>query len=103
LILVEEEMRRSLAFCSWWAQWWIARASNQMGNAAHVAEGQLAYAMEQKNAEDQRAIRWAAKWCAVRERARTVVQTHMSNGNAAESLPELVVELEEEAEDVEDT
>jgi hypothetical protein len=98
-------MRRSLAFCLWRAGWWIARASHQMGNAERVAEGQLAYAMEQKDAEEQRAIRWAAKWSAVRERAQTVVRMQISNGNAVEPLPDLEVELKEEApaEEVEDT
>ena len=97
-------MRRSLAFCLWRAQWWTARASYRTGIAAHIAEGQLAYAMEQKDAEEQRAIRWAAKWSAVQERARTVMQTHMSNSDVYDSLPELVVVLEREEEtDVEDT
>jgi hypothetical protein len=98
LILVEEEMRRSLAFCLWRAQWWTARAIHQTNIAAHLAEGQLAYAMEQKDAEEQRAIRWAAKWGDVRERARRVLS------NALDSFPDLVVELEAEEQeaDVED-
>ena len=55
--------------------------------------------MEQKEAEEQRAIYWAAKWSTVRERVRTVAS------NALQFLPELVVDLEEEKEDtdVEDT
>jgi hypothetical protein len=97
---VEEEMRRSLAFCLWRAQQWRAYADHQLNKAVHVREGLLAYAMEQKDTEEQRMVSWAIKWSAVRERAKTVLRSDLStNTNTITSLPELVVELEGEDEE----
>ena len=49
LLLVEEEMRRSLSFCLWRAQHWRAYADNQLNKAVHMREGLLAYAAEQSS------------------------------------------------------
>jgi hypothetical protein len=97
MILVEEEMHQSLAFCLWRAKWWTGRISNHTGKPAHVIEGLVAYAMEQRNTEEQWAIVWAVKWAAIRERATVVLQGHLSN-TITGSLPDLLVELKDEDE-----
>jgi hypothetical protein len=97
ILLVEEEMRRSLIFCLWRARWWMARASgasNHSGKPTYFIEGLVAYAMEQKESEEQRAIDWATKWGAIRDRAKVVLQGHLSkDDHNTGSLPELRVEL----------
>jgi hypothetical protein len=98
LLLLEEEMCRSIAFSLWHAQWWRNRASGLDGVPGHVAEGLCAYAVEQSDAEERRVMNWTAKWTAVRQRAKTIVSTNLSNFESLR-LPNLEVELEDEDED----
>ena len=96
LLLVEEEMRRALGWCYWRAQWWLQQVNKRSDVAAHIAEGIQAYAEEQSDAERQRSIRWATQWGDIRDRARAVVANMQSVSDGVESLPELVVELDDE-------
>jgi hypothetical protein len=96
LLLLEEEMRRSLDFCWWRSQWWRLRVGDQSDTAGHIAEGLSAYALEQSAAEQQRAIQWSTQWSAVRERAQTILTTQLSNVETQEPLAELAVEIEDE-------
>jgi hypothetical protein len=96
VLLVEEEMRRSLSFCLWRSKWWFCRASGHTDKPAHVVEGLVAYSTEQKDAEEQRAMLWAAKWAAIRERAKAVLRGHLANDNNTDFLPELLVVLNDE-------
>jgi len=74
----------------------MLRASQRADVANHVAEGLYAYAVEQSNMEQQRAIRWTTQWATVRERARSVLESQLSNVELQVPLPELVVELNDE-------
>lgn len=94
-------MRRSVMFCLWRAQWWRQRASGVDGKPSHVIEGLRGYASEQGDAEERRAVLWAAKWRAVRERSKIVLSTHLSSADSSTILPDLVVELEAEEEEEE--
>jgi hypothetical protein len=76
----------------------MSRATQRTDAVSYVAEGLYAYAAEQSNAEEQRAIRWTTQWAAVRDRARFVLDTQLSNVETQVPLPELVVELEDEDE-----
>jgi hypothetical protein len=99
LLLLEEEMHRALEFCWWRAQWWVKRADTAVDTPPHIAEGQCAYALEQSLAKQQRAVRWATRWTAIRERAQTVLRTQLLNveaSEASESLPELLIEIDDE-------
>src|SRR5277367_6836379 len=96
--LLEEEMRRSLEFTWWLSNWWLSQASRRTDIAPHVAEGLRAYAVEQSNVEQRRAIRWTTQWAAVRERASAVLESQLSNVEMQVPLPELVVELNNEDE-----
>jgi len=94
-------MRRSVLFCLWRAQWWRQRVSGVDGKPTHVLEGLRGYATEQGDVEERRAVFWAAKWRAVRERAQTVLSTHLSSSDSSTILPDLVVELEAREEEEE--
>ncbi|KAJ7694095.1 hypothetical protein B0H17DRAFT_931964, partial [Mycena rosella] len=46
LILLEEEMRRTLVFCTWKANWWLKRAAPRTDVSPELAEGLQTYALE---------------------------------------------------------
>src|SRR5262245_60042391 len=91
-------MRRSLEYCWWRSRWWMEQATRRTDAVCHVVEGVYAYAVEQSNAEQKRAICWAAQWAAMRERAKFVLNNQLSNVETQVPLPELVVELQDEDE-----
>src|SRR5262245_44300346 len=101
-MILEEEMRRSLEYCWWRSRWWLQRAKRQEEVASHVAEGLHAFAVEQSNAEQDRAIRWTTQWAAIRKRAKVVLETQLSNVELQVPLPVLVVELEDDGDDDDD-
>ena len=83
----------------WRSQWWQSRAQRRVDSESHIAEGSATYAWEQSLAEQQRAIRWAAQWSAVRERAKVVLKTQLSSTETRySSLPVIVVEIEDDDE-----
>jgi hypothetical protein len=64
--------------------------------AGHVAEGMSAYALEQSEAEERRALRWATQWSAIRGRAQSILKTQASDSDDDDSWPDLVVDLPDE-------
>lgn len=100
LRLVEEEMRRSVQYCSWQAQWWSEQAVRRSDVSPHLAEGLLAYARERVQEERARGIRWSVAWAPIRERAK-FVREYLTNPDrdAITPLPvsSLVVEMDMEA------
>ncbi|KAJ7660352.1 hypothetical protein DFH06DRAFT_988965 [Mycena polygramma] len=95
LILVEEEMRRTIEFCHWKQRWWLARAETRPDGSAQLQEGVRAYALEQANREERWAVTWSAKWSAVRARAELVLRDHLVNVEDQVLIP-LEVDLEED-------
>jgi hypothetical protein len=93
VVLLDEEMHRALDYCWWRSQWWNSRVEIKKALAPHIAEGLSAYAREQQDAEQARALSWAAQWSAVRARAVSVLNGHLS------SLPQLTVEITDDEED----
>jgi len=75
VILLDEEMRRVLQFCGWKADWW----RNQIGlrntdtTDNLVLDGLKAFAEQQAAQEVRIATDWAAKWRAVRIRAKPII------------------------------
>jgi hypothetical protein len=100
IILVEEEMRRSVEFSRWLVSWWRQRANNRTGNTSHLQEGLLAYAAEMADMENRRCISWALTWESIRERAQMVLGSHLnindkdSEGETGIPIPKLTVEID---------
>ena len=101
IILVEEEMRRSVEFSRWLASWWRQRAKNRTANTSHLQEGLLAYAAEKAEMENRRCISWEMTWESIRERAQMVLGSHLVNINDKDSegetgipIPKLTVEID---------
>ncbi|KAK7016775.1 hypothetical protein VNI00_018828 [Paramarasmius palmivorus] len=96
IILVEEEMRRSIQFCRTRATWWISQIGRRSDISSWLTEGLAAYAREQAAIETCRAESWAAKWAAIRLRGREV-QASLNDDNklnALSQLKEIVVEID---------
>ncbi|KAJ7181651.1 hypothetical protein C8R43DRAFT_869903 [Mycena crocata] len=89
LILLDEEMRRVLEFCSWKAAWWRARRFPRADISAELKEGLCAYALEQEARELFWAEKWADKWAAVRERAGRALED-----NVLDVTEEVPIEVE---------
>ncbi|KAJ7761170.1 hypothetical protein DFH07DRAFT_957248 [Mycena maculata] len=103
VILLDEEMRRVLQYCTWKAQWWDERVApvREEGRAAigpELAEGLRAYALVQASREREWAITWEVKWRAVRVRAELVLRDHITQVTDEVLVP-LEVELEDEDEE----
>jgi hypothetical protein len=60
--LLEEEMRRVLAFLQWHANWWDEQAERCVFEHAAEKEGNRAYAMRQAAIRRQRYERFANEW-----------------------------------------
>ncbi|PPQ81721.1 hypothetical protein CVT24_003406, partial [Panaeolus cyanescens] len=62
--LIEEEMRRCVAYLAWKAQWWEAKASHRSGDSVPsiLASGLRAYAMKQADYSRRLAGSCAVKW-----------------------------------------
>ncbi|KAJ7807698.1 hypothetical protein B0H14DRAFT_3091221 [Mycena olivaceomarginata] len=68
LILLEEEMRRVLEFCSWKARWWDERVESRSDSVTpELVEGLRAYTLVQAVRERAWEAQWRAKWAAARE------------------------------------
>ena len=96
LMLLDEEMRQSLDFCWRRAQWWKSRMHGRTEVSVHVAEGVSAYALKQSEAEEQRAMRWAIQWSAIRGRAQSILKSQASDNDDNDWWPELVVDIPDE-------
>jgi hypothetical protein len=67
---------------------------SQTDTPSYIAEGKRAYAIEQSAAEEQWAVCWATRWTAIWERAQVVLRSQLSNIDTCESLPELLIEID---------
>ncbi|KAK7021051.1 hypothetical protein VNI00_017540 [Paramarasmius palmivorus] len=97
LILVEEEMRRSIQFCTWKSRWWISQVGKCQDTTSWQAEGLKAYAIQQAYLEHQRGQAWTDRWQPVRARGQEVLQSLCETDNAVDklsSLNKLVVDLD---------
>ncbi|KAG5222594.1 CxC2 domain-containing protein [Salix suchowensis] len=73
VLLLEEEMRRAIAFCKWKAEYWDNAATTRCPDDIDLREGIRAYAYRQAANERRRASQWKDKWQAIREHARLVM------------------------------
>lgn len=91
VVLVEEEMRRTIEYGYWSAGEWITRASVRAGAVEdELLEGLTGYAREQEHREIVTCEQLSAKWARIRERGRAFL--------ARETLPgvEVVIPLDED-------
>ncbi|KAG6822622.1 hypothetical protein H0H92_013149, partial [Tricholoma furcatifolium] len=93
VILVEEEMRRALAYTLWRVEWWKAQAEKRTDVSPMLREGLIGYAAEQAETERVRASTWEMRWAPVRQRASEALQDQLTVFNDIE------IELENEEED----
>ncbi|KAJ7866049.1 hypothetical protein B0H14DRAFT_3084255 [Mycena olivaceomarginata] len=96
LILLEEEMRRTVAFCVWKSQWWKEQLDLRLDVSPALAEGLRAYALEQAEREREWAAQWTDKWGAVRSRAALVLADHVGDVEDEVFVP-LEIELEDDS------
>lgn len=97
-MLLEEEMRRVIAFGRWKAIWWSQQGECRSGLDDTLAEGLRAYASEHEYLEDALADKLEAKWRDVRARAQSVL-AQLADGKAVINLPpsiDIEVELDED-------
>jgi hypothetical protein len=74
VILLDEEMPRTLEFCWWKELWWAEQAPCHERLVASLAEGLQAYAAEQADLEHRICLSWTAKWAVARQLARPIIQ-----------------------------
>lgn len=82
-MLLNEEMRRTLEFCSWKANWWetqITQRESSLLPDDPLAGGLKAYAHQQAALEREIATNWAFKWRRTRNRAIPIVSAVMGDG-----------------------
>ncbi|KAJ7028998.1 hypothetical protein C8F04DRAFT_963379 [Mycena alexandri] len=71
VVLVEEEMRRTIEYGYWASCEWLARASARSSRVSEeLDEGLVAYAWEQADREDRTCGRLTADWAAIRAKGR---------------------------------
>ncbi|KAJ7264470.1 hypothetical protein B0H12DRAFT_1011966, partial [Mycena haematopus] len=71
IVLVEEEMRRTIEYGAWMAAQWEMRATARSeGVSPALAEGLRAYAAEHVDRERETCLRLAKQWSGLREKAR---------------------------------
>lgn len=82
VVLLCEEMRRTLAYCRWKAGWWIQQQISralQLHEENPIREGMEAYAKQQAANELLIADTWEARWLPVRKQARPILQKVLGN------------------------
>jgi len=65
LLIIQEEMRRVLAFFEWKSKWWLDQANRRVGLKPSVQSGIVAYAHKQSTLCLRMAIRCVAYWLPV--------------------------------------
>jgi hypothetical protein len=93
VMLISEEMRRSVEFCRTMAKIWDARKDSRKDLPAdsHIYEGIRAYAIEQADTERKRAATWMADWLKLQERAREVLDKSLKEIEEDIALTTIIV------------
>ncbi|KAJ7019395.1 hypothetical protein C8F04DRAFT_1214342 [Mycena alexandri] len=92
IVLVEEEMRRTIEFGVWKAADWEARASARSRNVtAPLAEGLRAYAMEHVDRERVTSTLLGKQWVGLREKGRLYLAGIREEAGPDGRVPEVLV------------
>lgn len=79
VILLDEEMCRTLQFCVWKQGWWIQQQDKcALDETDTLSLGLKVYSEEQAALEGEIAEVWCTKWALIRERARPIVEGNTS-------------------------
>ena len=62
LLIIQEEMRRVLAFFEWKSTWWLDQANQRLNLEPSIKSGVVAYAHKQSSLCLRMAARWAGYW-----------------------------------------
>ncbi|KAJ7702934.1 hypothetical protein B0H16DRAFT_1347222 [Mycena metata] len=82
VVLVEEEMRRTIEYGYWASVEWLARANarTNRGGSEELEEGLVAYAFEQADREDRTCGKLTADWAAIRAKGRAYLANEVVAG-----------------------
>ncbi|KAG7087076.1 hypothetical protein E1B28_013058 [Marasmius oreades] len=101
LMLVEEEMHRSIEFCKFQSEWWKQQINRRPNIPSWLQEGLTAYASEHSEVELVREVRWTNSWAAICERSKLILQ-YLSDpkyNGLFSSLSQLEVKIDMREED----
>lgn len=82
VVLLNEEMRRVLMYCSWKEEWWREQLKDRVVTLDvddPLAEGLKAYAYRQSALESRIRSQWQAKWHAARNGAKAIIDEVMGS------------------------
>lgn len=100
IMLIEEEMRRVIAFGYWKVDWWHKQVGRRSDVEDPLLESLRAYAAEHAHLELTFAEKVDKQWAGVRERAKLVL-AGFGNGVHPDSIPATVIEVEVELDEEE--
>ena len=100
ILLLEEEMRRTIQFCVWKMKWWNNQVHRRTSLPSHLAEGITAYATEQAATERRRLTSWSSSWTAIRQRAKLILERCLKDQE--DTMDVILLEVEIEGDDVND-
>jgi hypothetical protein len=72
IVILEEEMRHTIAYSEWRADWWDSRPRPESASA-ELLDGLDGYAVEHACTEQERSAFLTAKWAPIREKAARVL------------------------------
>jgi hypothetical protein len=91
VVLVEEEMRRTVEYGNWAAREWMGRAGKHVGTVSEeLQEGLSAYACEHEHREIRTCEELTVKWAGIQEKGRAYIAGEIGPG------VEVVVALEDD-------
>ncbi|KAJ7017496.1 hypothetical protein C8F04DRAFT_912144, partial [Mycena alexandri] len=94
VVLVDEEMCRTIEYGTWMAEQWRGRAGARTRNVTpELAEGLRAYAMEHVKREEVTCAKLVGQWSGLRARARTYLAGVRDD---MRGLAEVVVDIDED-------
>ena len=104
LLIIQEEMRRVLAFFEWRSRWWLEQANRRLGLESSIHSGVVAYAHKQSALCLRMAARCAEYWLPVMKKHGTTptwgskyeVVSFMQDGTMSDSDDNNDPELDED-------
>lgn len=90
VLLVNEEMRRTIAYCRWQSAWWKSQVGERQNISPELVDGMAAYAFEHADLEERFALDLERRWDVIRRRAREFIESGFSV-DIAEVVGERVV------------
>lgn len=98
IMLIEEEMRRVIAFGHWKVNWWRQQADRRSDVEAPLSEGLRAYAVEHAYLELAFAEKVERQWHDVRGHSKSVL-ADLAGGARSDDPPRTVIDVEIELDD----